>query len=52
MNGDPVYKVLPRIHVYMVLRAAIGLLIVSGAVCGLYNVIRTIRPADTGEEGS
>jgi cbb3-type cytochrome oxidase subunit 1 len=31
------------IHIYFILRAAVGLLIVGAAFIGLYNVIRTIR---------
>jgi len=51
LNGQVVYKILPEIHVYMVLRAAIGLLIVGGAVLGLTNIYLSIyRPS--GVEGS
>ncbi|MBI5583152.1 MAG: cbb3-type cytochrome c oxidase subunit I [Deltaproteobacteria bacterium] len=42
LNGQAVYKMLPEIHVYMVLRAAIGVLIVGGAVLGLLNIYRSI----------
>jgi len=45
LNGETVYRMLPEIHVFMVLRASIGLLIVSGACIGLYNVIRTLAAA-------
>jgi len=38
LNGETVYRVLPQIYVYMVLRASIGIFIVSGAVIGLYNI--------------
>lgn len=38
MNGELVYRMLPELHVYMVLRVAIGLLIVGGALCGLINI--------------
>ncbi len=41
-NGEVVLKVLPQIYIYMVLRAAIGLLIVAGSYIGLYNLIRSI----------
>ena len=37
LNGETVYRLLPEIHVYMVLRASIGLLI-WWRVIGLYNV--------------
>lgn len=42
LNGEAVYRVLPEIHLYMILRLAIGLLIVSGAFIGLYNIFRSI----------
>ncbi len=42
LNGETVYRLLPEIHVYMVLRASIGLLLWSGAILGLYNVAMTI----------
>jgi cytochrome c oxidase cbb3-type subunit I len=42
LNGEAVYRVLPEIHLYYVIRAASGLLIVSGAYVGLYNMVRTV----------
>lgn len=42
LNGETVYRVLPTIKPYMVLRLAFGLLIISGAFVGLYNVIMTL----------
>ncbi len=42
-NGELVYRVLPQIAVYMVLRAAFGVFIFSGAAIGLYNVVMTLR---------
>jgi cytochrome c oxidase cbb3-type subunit 1/cytochrome c oxidase cbb3-type subunit I/II len=45
LNGETVYRLLPEMHVYMVLRAGIGLLIVSGAAIGLYNVCRSLATA-------
>ena len=42
LNGQAVYKILPEIHVYMILRAAIGLLIVGGAVLGLINIYMSL----------
>lgn len=45
LNGETVYRALPQIHVYMVLRAALGILIFGGAVIGLYNIFMTVyRP--------
>jgi len=42
LNGETVYRVLPAIHPYMVLRLGIGVLLFGGAVIGLYNIYRTI----------
>jgi cytochrome c oxidase cbb3-type subunit 1/cytochrome c oxidase cbb3-type subunit I/II len=42
LNGETVYRVLPAIQIYYVLRVAIGFLILSGAYIGLYNIVRTI----------
>jgi cytochrome c oxidase cbb3-type subunit 1/cytochrome c oxidase cbb3-type subunit I/II len=42
LNGETVYRILPEIHVYMVLRASIGVLLWSGAIIGLYNIIMSI----------
>jgi len=42
-NGELVYRVLPQIAPYMVLRAAIGMFIISSAAVGLYNVVMTLR---------
>jgi len=41
-HGETVYKVLPQIAVYMVLRTLLGLFIISAAAVGLYNVIMTL----------
>jgi cytochrome c oxidase cbb3-type subunit 1 len=41
-NGLTVYRVLPEIHPYMVMRAALGASIVSAAVIGLFNLFKTI----------
>lgn len=40
--GETVYNVLPTVHVYMVIRAGIGVLIFSSAVIGLYNIARSL----------
>jgi cbb3-type cytochrome c oxidase subunit I len=42
LNGQTVYRILPQIHHYNVFRAGMGLLIVSGAIVGLYNMVRSI----------
>jgi cytochrome c oxidase cbb3-type subunit 1 len=41
LNGETVYRVLPEIHVYYVVRAGLGLLIFSSALLGFYNVVRS-----------
>ncbi len=43
LNGTTVYRTLPMIQIYFILRAALGLLFIGAAFIGLYNVIRTIR---------
>ncbi len=42
-NGEVIYRVLPELDAYMVLRAALGMFIIFGAFIGLYNVIMTIK---------
>lgn len=42
-NAEMLYRVLPEIPVYMALRASLGVLIITGAAIGLYNVIMTLR---------
>lgn len=42
LNGETIYRVLPQIHVYYVVRAALGLMIFLSAILGLYNIVRTI----------
>ncbi|MDP6180058.1 MAG: cbb3-type cytochrome c oxidase subunit I, partial [Desulfatiglandales bacterium] len=42
LNGETVYRILPQLHLYNVVRAAMGLMIVAGAFIGLYNIARTI----------
>jgi cytochrome c oxidase cbb3-type subunit 1/cytochrome c oxidase cbb3-type subunit I/II len=42
LNGETIYRVLPEIHVYYVLRASIGFLVMSGAYIGLYNILRSL----------
>ncbi|HEY3266477.1 MAG TPA: cbb3-type cytochrome c oxidase subunit I [Armatimonadota bacterium] len=43
INGEEVYRVLPEMHLYMVLRGISGILVVAGAYIQLYNVWRTVR---------
>jgi cbb3-type cytochrome oxidase subunit 1 len=38
LNGETVYRVLPQIHMYYVVRAALGLMVFTGACIGCYNI--------------
>ena len=42
LNGETVYRILPQIYLYMVLRASLGVLILGGAMMGLYNIYMSI----------
>jgi cytochrome c oxidase cbb3-type subunit 1/cytochrome c oxidase cbb3-type subunit I/II len=42
LNGETLYRTLSEIHMYYVLRASIGFLIMSSAYIGLYNIFRTL----------
>ncbi len=42
LNGETVYRTLPMLHIYLILRAALGILFIGGAVIGLYNVYMSI----------
>ncbi len=48
LNGETVYRVLPEIHIYYVIRASLGVMIVSGALIGLYNIGRTLFSSSGG----
>lgn len=41
-NGETLYRTLPEIQPYYVLRLSLGLLILAGAYLGLYNVLRSL----------
>ena len=41
-NGETLYRTLPEIQPYYILRASLGTLIMAGAYIGLYNVIRSL----------
>ncbi|MEN6442117.1 MAG: cbb3-type cytochrome c oxidase subunit I [Syntrophobacter sp.] len=45
LNGETVYRTLPMLHIYLIVRASLGLLFVGGAFIGLYNVFMSIRGA-------
>lgn len=42
LNGVALYRILPQIHLYMVLRASLGILIIGGSIIGLYNIMMSI----------
>jgi len=41
-NGETVYRTLPEIQPYYILRASLGTFIMIGAYLGLYNVVRSL----------
>jgi cytochrome c oxidase cbb3-type subunit 1 len=49
LNGETVYRILPEIHTYYVIRASLGVMVVGGAIIGLYNIIRSLVPAPGGK---
>jgi cytochrome c oxidase cbb3-type subunit 1/cytochrome c oxidase cbb3-type subunit I/II len=51
LNGETVYRVLPEVHLYYVVRASLGLMIFTSALLGFYNIIRTLY-FNTGELSS
>jgi cbb3-type cytochrome oxidase subunit 1 len=42
LNGETIYRMLPQLHHYNIVRAGIGMFIVTGAIIGMYNITRTI----------
>jgi cytochrome c oxidase cbb3-type subunit I len=42
LNGETVYRILPQIHLYMALRAGLGILILGGSVLGLCNIFMSL----------
>jgi cytochrome c oxidase cbb3-type subunit 1/cytochrome c oxidase cbb3-type subunit I/II len=42
LNGEMLYRILPELHLYMVLRVISGVLIVSAATLNAYNILMTI----------
>jgi cbb3-type cytochrome oxidase subunit 1 len=42
LNGEVVYRVLPAVHIYYVVRASLGLILFVSAVIGFYNIIRSL----------
>ncbi len=48
LNGEVVYRILPQIHLYMVLRASLGILVAGGAIIGLYNIFMSLYGPERG----
>jgi len=42
LNGETVYRVLPQIHIYNIVRASLGVLIFVASVAGFYNITRSL----------
>jgi cytochrome c oxidase cbb3-type subunit 1 len=42
LNGETVYRILPQVHMYYIIRAALGLMVFSSALLGMYNILRTL----------
>jgi cbb3-type cytochrome c oxidase subunit I len=42
LNGEGVYRLLPQIHIYMILRMALGVVIIASAFVGLFNVAMSV----------
>lgn len=51
-NGETVYRVLPQLNIYMVLRAVFGLFIITGALLQLYNILMSIRKRNVTERSN
>ena len=47
LNGETVYRILPQIHLYMILRASLGILIIGGAVIGVYLIVMSLYSGKT-----
>jgi cbb3-type cytochrome c oxidase subunit I len=52
LNGETVYRVLPAIHSYMVIRLGIGVLLFGGALIGFYNITRSLYGSQGDREKS
>ena len=42
LSGEVVYRVLPAIHIYYVVRASLGLVLFVSAIIGFYNIIKSM----------
>jgi len=45
LNGETVYRILPQIHIYNIIRASLGLLIFLTAISGFYNIHKSLFSA-------
>ena len=52
LNGETVYRILPAIHSYMVIRLGIGVLLFGGALIGFYNITRSLYGSQGDREKS
>ncbi len=41
-NGETVYRVLPEVHMYYIVRAALGTMVFTGAMIGCFNILMTV----------
>jgi cytochrome c oxidase cbb3-type subunit I len=41
-NGETIYRTLPELQPYYIIRASLGTMIVTGAYLGLYNILRSL----------
>lgn len=49
LNGETVYRILPEIHIYNIIRASFGVLIFLSSIAGFYNILRSLFPKRAGE---
>ncbi len=52
LNGETVYRMLPQVHIYYVIRASIGVFIFTASLIGVYNLLRTLFSKPAGEVAS
>ena len=42
LNGETIYRILPQIHIYNIIRASLGTMIFTASMVGFYNIIRSL----------
>jgi cytochrome c oxidase cbb3-type subunit 1/cytochrome c oxidase cbb3-type subunit I/II len=49
LNGETIYRILPEIHGYYILRASLGLIVFFAAIIGCANIVMTLiqKPGET-----